>query len=190
MDPWTWGGDGAGYPRRLSHKHAKSVRSGCCGHPESNTDLLRTALSRYYDKLTLRLHASDNANQPRRLQRPWAGSIRPRHSCVRVHRQARGPNADFTLKAPFKSLRFWFKANIAHSHSRDRGNQTRGWSALWDAAQNSLWDRGKPSPALMDLIESDSGLIPQPKKAAGRKPRVLVPVMPSTPGTTSRPPST
>ncbi len=88
------------------------------------------------------------------------------------------------LEDSVQLITYLAKANISNSRSRDRENQTRGWSALWDAAQNNLWDRGKPSPALMDLIESGTGLIPRPKTSPGRKPRVLVPVLPLAPEAT------
>ncbi|KAL4924492.1 S-adenosyl-L-methionine-dependent methyltransferase [Aspergillus undulatus] len=41
------------------------------------------------------------------------------------------------------------------SHFEDRPTTTHGkaWSDLWDLGESDLWDRGIPSPALIDLIE-------------------------------------
>ncbi|KAK4237075.1 S-adenosyl-L-methionine-dependent methyltransferase [Achaetomium macrosporum] len=54
-------------------------------------------------------------------------------------------------------------------------NHTKTWSALWDSNPSGLWDRGRPSPALIDLIESGPDVIPRPKQSDTRKPRALVP---------------
>ncbi|KAK4195996.1 putative thiopurine S-methyltransferase [Triangularia verruculosa] len=51
-----------------------------------------------------------------------------------------------------------------------RDAQSSGWSALWDSQQNDLWDRGKPSPALIDLIESSSW-----PASEGRRLKALIP---------------
>ncbi|KAI1772964.1 S-adenosyl-L-methionine-dependent methyltransferase [Hypoxylon cercidicola] len=42
---------------------------------------------------------------------------------------------------------------ISHFLNRDRNNQSSGWAELWDTNQSDFWDRGKPSPALIDWIE-------------------------------------
>ncbi|KAF9886492.1 hypothetical protein FE257_011399 [Aspergillus nanangensis] len=67
------------------------------------------------------------------------------------------------------------------SHFEDRSIQDHGpgWSNLWDTGNSSLWDRGKPSPALIDTIEShqqtrDDCLF-HPIAADGRRKRALVP---------------
>ncbi|KAK1507831.1 thiopurine S-methyltransferase family protein [Colletotrichum costaricense] len=62
---------------------------------------------------------------------------------------------------------------ITHFTTRDRGKQIAGWSELWDSDESDLWDRGKPSPALIDLIESRAEGIP--RATGGRRPKVLVP---------------
>ncbi|KAI0157940.1 S-adenosyl-L-methionine-dependent methyltransferase [Hypoxylon sp. FL1284] len=40
------------------------------------------------------------------------------------------------------------------AHFLNRKDQTSGWTELWDANQNHFWDRGMPSPALIDWLES------------------------------------
>ncbi|KAI2629222.1 S-adenosyl-L-methionine-dependent methyltransferase [Hypomontagnella submonticulosa] len=42
----------------------------------------------------------------------------------------------------------------SHFMNRDRNNQPSGWTELWDTNQSYFWDRGQPSPALVDWIES------------------------------------
>ncbi|GAB1321042.1 hypothetical protein MFIFM68171_11252 [Madurella fahalii] len=56
---------------------------------------------------------------------------------------------------------------------RDRHSQSTGWSELWESGQNNIWDRGKPSPALIDFISSRPDIIAQ--LGGGRRPRALVP---------------
>ncbi|EXJ70717.1 uncharacterized protein A1O5_05707 [Cladophialophora psammophila CBS 110553] len=44
----------------------------------------------------------------------------------------------------------------SRAHSRDQKDtegQNAAWSELWDTDQSDLWDRGKPSPALVDFVE-------------------------------------
>ncbi|KAK4187676.1 S-adenosyl-L-methionine-dependent methyltransferase [Podospora australis] len=53
--------------------------------------------------------------------------------------------------------------------------QGSGWVALWETEQNDLWDRGKPSPALMDFLESASASEILPAAKHGRPLKVLVP---------------
>lgn len=57
---------------------------------------------------------------------------------------------------------------------RARENQSSGWSELWESNESDLWDRGKPSPALIDFIESHPTALP--KAENGRRLRALVPV--------------
>ncbi|KAF7591732.1 hypothetical protein BBP40_001176 [Aspergillus hancockii] len=59
---------------------------------------------------------------------------------------------------------------------RDRplNDHGSGWSSLWDRNESELWDRGKPSPALIDLIEQERHLF-QPIKPDGRRKKALVP---------------
>ncbi|KAJ5927617.1 thiol methyltransferase [Penicillium verrucosum] len=61
-----------------------------------------------------------------------------------------------------------------HFSERALQDHGSGWSALWDTKDNVLWDRGKPSPALIDLIEQRKDLF-QPLTANGRRKKVLVP---------------
>ncbi|KAL2170690.1 hypothetical protein VTG60DRAFT_4532 [Thermothelomyces hinnuleus] len=64
---------------------------------------------------------------------------------------------------------------ISHFSGRRRSEQVDGWSALWESEQSDLWDRGKPSPALVDLVESPTDLIPRSDGLTKHRPRVLVP---------------
>ncbi|KAK4101295.1 S-adenosyl-L-methionine-dependent methyltransferase [Parathielavia hyrcaniae] len=63
---------------------------------------------------------------------------------------------------------------ISHFQSKPQEHHGIGWTELWDSGQSDLWDRGKPSPALIDLIESKPDEIPRPN-ASSRRPRALVP---------------
>jgi hypothetical protein len=49
------------------------------------------------------------------------------------------------------------------------------WSKLWDTNNSDLWDRGKPSPALIDLVEQRQDLF-HPETADGKKKKAFVPV--------------
>ena len=57
---------------------------------------------------------------------------------------------------------------------RTQEQQSAAWSELWESEQSDLWDRGKPSPALIDFIESQPETISRPE--GGRRLRALVPV--------------
>ncbi|KAE8158446.1 S-adenosyl-L-methionine-dependent methyltransferase [Aspergillus tamarii] len=59
--------------------------------------------------------------------------------------------------------------NCFKAHSQD--NQTAGWSNLWDTDSSNLWDRGMPSPALIDFIEERVN----PLTEDGRRKKALVP---------------
>ncbi|KAL4959265.1 S-adenosyl-L-methionine-dependent methyltransferase [Aspergillus stella-maris] len=53
-----------------------------------------------------------------------------------------------SLKSPSKGrLISHFEAHLTPSHGK-------AWSDLWDLGESDLWDRGIPSPALLDLIVS------------------------------------
>ncbi|CAH0053877.1 unnamed protein product [Clonostachys solani] len=43
---------------------------------------------------------------------------------------------------------------ISHFRNRDSKQQLSGWTELWETDQSDLWDRGKPSSALIEFIES------------------------------------
>ncbi|CEJ55414.1 hypothetical protein PMG11_01675 [Penicillium brasilianum] len=49
-----------------------------------------------------------------------------------------------------------------------------GWSNLWDFGESDLWDRGKASPALVDLVEQETRLF-NPFTADGKRKKALVP---------------
>ncbi|KAB8212057.1 hypothetical protein BDV34DRAFT_208535 [Aspergillus parasiticus] len=65
---------------------------------------------------------------------------------------------------------------IGHFHDRPLEDHGSGWSSLWDSNESDLWDRGKPSPALIDLIEQkkDTALF-RPLKPDGQRKKALVP---------------
>ncbi|PLB40682.1 thiopurine S-methyltransferase family protein [Aspergillus candidus] len=63
---------------------------------------------------------------------------------------------------------------ISHFLKRPVQDYGPGWSALWDSNNSDLWDRGKPSPALIDLIEQQP-LAFSPFTADGRRKKALVP---------------
>ncbi|KAL3439601.1 S-adenosyl-L-methionine-dependent methyltransferase, partial [Aspergillus tetrazonus] len=43
---------------------------------------------------------------------------------------------------------------ISQFENRPTPSHPKAWSDLWDSGESSLWDRGMPSPALIDLLES------------------------------------
>jgi len=57
---------------------------------------------------------------------------------------------------------------------RTRETHNEGWSALWESSEEDLWDRGNPSPALIDFIEQRKEWLPN--RPSGRRLRALVPV--------------
>ncbi|KAL3265158.1 hypothetical protein ABHI18_000063 [Aspergillus niger] len=65
----------------------------------------------------------------------------------------------------------WIVSHFAERNVQDHGS---AWAALWDAQYNDMWDRGKPSPALIDLVEYRKELF-QPLAADGRRKKALVP---------------
>jgi hypothetical protein len=78
------------------------------------------------------------------------------------------------------SLSFW------PCNSRERNKQQltpgravddhgTGWSDLWDNNESNLWDRGRPSPALIDLIEQRPDIFNSHAADECRK-KALVPV--------------
>ncbi|KAE8150625.1 hypothetical protein BDV25DRAFT_129389 [Aspergillus avenaceus] len=42
---------------------------------------------------------------------------------------------------------------IGHFQDRPIDDHGSGWSSLWDSNESDLWDRGRPSPALIDIVE-------------------------------------
>ncbi|KAK9483539.1 S-adenosyl-L-methionine-dependent methyltransferase [Lipomyces starkeyi] len=62
---------------------------------------------------------------------------------------------------------------MAHFEERSPGDQGSGWCELWDQGESNLWDRGKPSPPLIDLLERRHDFV-QPITGGSRK-MALVP---------------
>ncbi|KAA8644907.1 hypothetical protein EYZ11_010999 [Aspergillus tanneri] len=63
---------------------------------------------------------------------------------------------------------------IKHFQARAGDNYTDGWSKLWDSDNSDLWDRAKPSPALIDILEERQDLL-NPFTADGKRKKALVP---------------
>jgi hypothetical protein len=67
--------------------------------------------------------------------------------------------------------------------SSDRGltarssieNHNAAWDSLWETDNSDMWDRGKPSPALVDLLEQREDIL-SPITANGQRKKILVPV--------------
>lgn len=49
------------------------------------------------------------------------------------------------------------------------------WDNLWETDNSDMWDRGRPSPALIDLLEQREDVL-SPIAANGQRKRILVPV--------------
>ncbi|KAK5326084.1 hypothetical protein LTR70_002349 [Exophiala xenobiotica] len=60
-----------------------------------------------------------------------------------------------------------------HFEHRTRETHNEGWSELWESNEESLWDRGMPSPALIDFLEKRPEHLPA--APSGRRLRALVP---------------
>ncbi|KAJ5722816.1 hypothetical protein N7488_000851 [Penicillium malachiteum] len=65
---------------------------------------------------------------------------------------------------------------IRHFEKSSIEKHNDAWTDLWDTDNSDMWDRGKPSPALMDLLEQREDIL-SPMAADGRRKTVLVPVM-------------
>ncbi|KAH9203791.1 thiol methyltransferase [Leptodontidium sp. 2 PMI_412] len=64
---------------------------------------------------------------------------------------------------------------INHFNGRHVSNQGSRWCALWQSNESDLWDRGKPSPPLIELVEKRGDII-QSRSDNGRRKKALVPV--------------
>ncbi|KAK2591341.1 hypothetical protein QQS21_010966 [Conoideocrella luteorostrata] len=62
---------------------------------------------------------------------------------------------------------------VSHFANRSREQQSDGWDSLWESSENDLWDRGMPSPALIDYIESKPDVLCAPPH--GRRLRAFIP---------------
>lgn len=38
---------------------------------------------------------------------------------------------------------------------RNREEQSAGWTSLWESNESDLWDRGRPSPAFVDFLNTN-----------------------------------
>ncbi|PYH92842.1 S-adenosyl-L-methionine-dependent methyltransferase [Aspergillus ellipticus CBS 707.79] len=63
---------------------------------------------------------------------------------------------------------------VQHFQERFIEDHNNGWKNLWDTDNSDMWDRGKPSPALINLLEQREDII-SPVTADGRRKKVLVP---------------
>ncbi|KAI1760202.1 S-adenosyl-L-methionine-dependent methyltransferase [Hypoxylon sp. FL1150] len=61
---------------------------------------------------------------------------------------------------------------ISHFLNRNPNEQSSGWAELWDTNQSDFWDRGKPSPALIDWIESKPEIL---RSTSNQRLKALVP---------------
>ena len=51
----------------------------------------------------------------------------------------------------FPTLRCYVK--VTNPTTSPSSDHTSAWSQLWDEGESGLWDRGRPSPALVDILE-------------------------------------
>jgi len=58
---------------------------------------------------------------------------------------------------------------------RTTGAVTSAWSELWETKEDHFWDRGYPSPALIEYLES-SNPVTRTIKTDGARLKALVPV--------------
>ncbi|KAK3392535.1 S-adenosyl-L-methionine-dependent methyltransferase [Sordaria brevicollis] len=59
--------------------------------------------------------------------------------------------------------------------TRPKEEHAAGWSSLWNSDRSHFWDRGKPSPALQDLLSLYPEVVSTLPDGSGRRPRALVP---------------
>ncbi|KAA8628682.1 hypothetical protein SMACR_04109 [Sordaria macrospora] len=58
---------------------------------------------------------------------------------------------------------------------RPKEKHASGWSSLWDTNKSHFWDRGRPSPALQDLLNLHPELFSEIAHGPGRQPKAFVP---------------
>ncbi|CAI7573229.1 unnamed protein product [Penicillium manginii] len=63
---------------------------------------------------------------------------------------------------------------IKHFEKSSINNHNEAWTNLWETNNDDMWDRGKPSPALINLIEQRPDIL-SPITADGRRKKVLIP---------------
>ncbi|KAJ5837416.1 uncharacterized protein N7525_002604 [Penicillium rubens] len=63
---------------------------------------------------------------------------------------------------------------IRHFEQSSIENHNEAWDRLWETDNSDMWDRGKPSPALVDLLEQREDIL-SPIAANGRRKKILVP---------------
>ncbi|KAH0535982.1 hypothetical protein FGG08_007119 [Glutinoglossum americanum] len=63
---------------------------------------------------------------------------------------------------------------IGHFDNVPLERHASAWSELWDQGESDLWDRGCPSPSLVDLLEHQPDVL-NPIAPSGRRKRALVP---------------
>lgn len=96
--------------------------------------------------------------------------------CTRTASDPRGSvSPDQTLRT-----KVW---KIFSIHQNDRGltacssieDHNDAWDNLWESDNSDMWDRGRPSPALIDLLEQREDIL-SPIAANGQRKKILVPV--------------
>ncbi|KAJ9485146.1 hypothetical protein VN97_g8224 [Penicillium thymicola] len=63
---------------------------------------------------------------------------------------------------------------ISHFEQSSIEDHNDAWNNLWETDNSDMWDRGKPSPALIDLLEQREDIL-SPIAANGQKKKILVP---------------
>ncbi|KAJ4406661.1 hypothetical protein N0V85_004479 [Neurospora sp. IMI 360204] len=58
---------------------------------------------------------------------------------------------------------------------RPKEEHASGWSSLWDSDKSHFWDRGKPSPALQDLLNLYPDVVSELPRGSERRRKALVP---------------
>ncbi|KAJ6181199.1 hypothetical protein N7519_011660 [Penicillium mononematosum] len=63
---------------------------------------------------------------------------------------------------------------IRHFEQSSIENHNAAWDSLWETDNSDMWDRGNPSPALVDLLEQREDIL-SPIAANGQRKKILVP---------------
>ncbi|KAJ5264624.1 hypothetical protein N7505_007417 [Penicillium chrysogenum] len=63
---------------------------------------------------------------------------------------------------------------IKHFEQSSIEDHNDAWNNLWESDNSDMWDRGKPSPALIDLLEQREDIL-SPIAANGQRKKILIP---------------